>query len=674
MSAFEVFAPPPPLQLKRESAEGNTTASFSSVSTLSSMPLSSQSSSKRTIKHGLQAVTNSDSGSADSDSSDELADVTSFVSRKKRKLTPPGQDLDHAIPIPSTVKPERRSGRLSDDGRQKSAPSRMPSPPRMVYKHSLANMIKQKEKSEKTEAKIQEAEAAFEEARRKRAEELEQRGGLSGGLEAAVEDDSDQGERMKLAIARTEALQDEQQFYYFREVKALTSDNSFPAEPGTVWEKYRNNDKVRTQAFLSGFIAQLASSGVIPNAVCGWISDQLLHEKREDLCEAYIEVLRVRSKLTVSTPHASEMLNHFYELSKREAPIPGAVIPGFTATIHLEADGAVPGLQYVLYALQHAHTSHPDQPIYSRVLLTELLPALVDARVAKDSALCEKLADTIQYIIDGVADSQYANFCDNLPGDFQNMIELSKLFRCRATVAMPARSQRSHHVRRMLATHMITGKYTHRDYDAKLALPKSAQIILQRLKTAPEFAISESSDYLILTSLISVLDIAIDSGFSDSLSRGHAAEPSKPSNGFANPNPALRAETDFNAQIDAFTTQLRQMSSRIRDAGTAHLRRTEAKSAIDRLVLRLEHCVRTKPKPKKNVFGGGTGQQRDFLSGFLKHSSLKTDDATCNGEGGSAIALLDKVLNETNVDAEDSKDVSSGESAATGGAESGVVT
>ena len=68
------------------------------------------------------------------------------------------------------------------------------------------------------------------------------------------------------------------------------------------------------------------------------------------------------------------------------------------------------------------------------------------------------------------------------------------------------------------------------------------------------------------------------------------------------------------------------MASRIRGAGTTHLRRTEAKSAFDRLITRLEHSVRTKPKPRKGIFGGVTGEQRTFLSGFLKRPDEKQED------------------------------------------------
>ncbi|KAK5175102.1 uncharacterized protein LTR77_000239 [Saxophila tyrrhenica] len=665
MTAVEIPAPrPPPPQPKREMGDKAATTSFSSISTLSSMPQSSQSSSKRILKNGMQAVTNSDSGSADSDSSDELADISSFVPRKKRKITPPpalGRDANHAIEIPSTVKPSRRSGRISDEDRKRATPKMIPSPPRTVYKHSLANMIKQQKKHEKSEARIQEAEAAFEAARKRREEELQRAGGPSAGLQAATADDSDEGERMKLAIARTEAMQGEQQLFYFRGIKEPVR-SAFPGESGTIWERYRNNDKAREQAFLSGFVAQLADANKLPDDIAGWIIEQLPHEPRQDLCEAYVEVLRVLSTSKSLDQRVSPRLTTFHELAHLEAShTSNTSMPKMDpepASTPLPDTGTLPGLRHVLHALRYVHARRHDHCAPVAAVLSELIPALIDVRVTKDTSLCEDVADTVECIVEAFSDKpSFEILCKRVHKACAEQTQLSPLLHCRAIAAMPARSKQSHHLRRMLALHHVTDKRSPEAYTLDLSSPQWVDIILSRLKTAPEFAISESSDYALLSALISVLDIAIDAGFSDFSFRQHRTRTSKPINTFAKTSPWAKAEAEFNAQVDALVAKLRSISSRIRDAGTTHLRRTEAKGAIDWLVLRLEFCVRTKPKPKGGVFGGGMGGQREFLSRFLKHAG--------GGEDNDATVVPVEQLGDGKVD--DSNDENAGAGAQSDG-------
>ena len=62
------------------------------------------------------------------------------------------------------------------------------------------------------------------------------------------------------------------------------------------------------------------------------------------------------------------------------------------------------------------------------------------------------------------------------------------------------------------------------------------------------------------------------------------------------------------------------------------MRRTECKGAIDRLAVRLEYGLRTRPKPKKGVFGsekvlGGTeAGVGGFLERFLKMRGVSSGE------------------------------------------------
>ncbi|KAG9884389.1 hypothetical protein KCU98_g20190, partial [Aureobasidium melanogenum] len=76
-------SPPPTIPKKQPAMDPSV-----SSSSLSSLPISSQSSSKRIIRDGMLAVTNSDSDSIDADS-DPLDDIDELIRRKRLKMTPP---------------------------------------------------------------------------------------------------------------------------------------------------------------------------------------------------------------------------------------------------------------------------------------------------------------------------------------------------------------------------------------------------------------------------------------------------------------------------------------------------------------------------------------------------------------------------------------------------------
>lgn len=646
MMAVEIPSsmPPPLPEQKRETPTRSAATSFSSTSTLSSVPMSSQSSSRRIVKGGIQAVTNSDSGSADSDS-DDLADPSTFVVSKRRKLTPPpGQDVEHAIEIPSTVKPARQSTRLSDKGKRSSnvsTPRLSLSPPKTVYKHSLLNMVKQREKEEKTEARLKQVENAFEEAQRKREEQLKLEEDLGGGMKAAMADDSDEGERMMLAMARTEAMQDEKKFYYFRKgdpFPAKQFPTSITANAPTSWTKLLVHEGSRTQAFLSGFVAEMARQRPIPNEICSWIESQLGHEARKDLCEAYVEVLRACAERATQPYIGYSQLDYVYNTLDREYNNLESEFNHETAAANessshrdFETDGLPQGLRYVIRAMQHSWTRHAIKPLFAAASVVGMMLASIDENVKRHADLQVLIHDGIEHILNAHPDhGVFEETCEFAHERFFGVsawADLSLQLQCRAIASLPASTERSHRLRRLLAVHLITNKTREDQRQDDLTAPRWADAIVARLKKAPVFKISESTDYALLNSLIVLLDIAIDAGFSDFAFRSSNPVSTRPTGPFGKQSTTTSAESAFNSQIDAITSQLRLMSSRIRDAGTSHLRRTEAKSAIERLAVKLVDSVRTRPKPRKGIFGGNTGEQRRFLSGFLKPVQTNNDES-----------------------------------------------
>jgi hypothetical protein len=75
-------------------------------------------------------------------------------------------------------------------------------------------------------------------------------------------------------------------------------------------------------------------------------------------------------------------------------------------------------------------------------------------------------------------------------------------------------------------------------------------------------------------------------------------------------SPSLRTEEiAFNRKIDKLADRIQAIFASIADTGASHLRRTEAKEALQALRYKLLYAVRTEPRPKKSVFGGRDGEE-----------------------------------------------------------------
>jgi hypothetical protein len=214
---------------------------------------------------------------------------------------------------------------------------------------------------------------------------------------------------------------------------------------------------------------------------------------------------------------------------------------------------------------------------------------------------------------------------------------ISRHLLSRAIASLPATALPLYQLRRKLALHILLDGPTDEDIDVT---SQAVGIrLLLRLKKHDSFHISESTDYTTLLSLIDLLDIAIDVGFSDFAflsQEGQSQHKAAPKSLFGHATTtASPAEIAFNTQIDNIVAHLRFMGSKIRDAGTSHLKRTEAKSALERLIVRLEASVRTKPRARKGVFDGPGGLGAGALHGYLKRVESETAiNGSGSGNGG----------------------------------------
>lgn len=611
--------------------------SFSSFSTLTSFSgISSQSSSRRVVKNGVQAVTNSDSASMSSSSSeDELADFESFAPRKKRKVTPPEVDAN----VPITSKPTRSSTRLDDAKikyRARDSTRPLSPPPKTSYKYSLLNIAKQSAKEAASEKKIAEAEAYMLEAERLRADQedkaLEE--GESKHIAATFAQDSDEEERMLMAIDRTEALRGEETFHFFRGEATDTMDRDFSLEElDTYGLHFLHDDTKRRQAFASGFLGVIASQKGLPGSLINWMQHQILTEDSDELCESYNAVLDALVKAENPLPHVVFSLSEIYE---------GQTFRDAEHSNTGRSDISLP--KNLNHTLQMMSALAPQiSPINQACALAELILLNNDDDVRSDIEIQIHIEQAMRAILDANDESGLQAAYKETIRQILHASSISRHLLSRAIASMPVTTVRLHELRRRLALQLLLDAPMDEHLD--FTSPSTGVRLVVKLKKHPSFLISESTEYTALHSLTDLLDIAIDVGFADfSFLTRRAQSPKAQSTSLFSHNqaPQSQEESAFNAQIDAFVAQLRLMGSKIRDAGTSHLKRTEAKSALERLILRLECAVRTRPRPRKGVFDrGGIGNMMSAaaMEGFLKRDG--DEKAIINGETAADANLGD---------------------------------
>ena len=97
-------------------------------------------------------------------------------------------------------------------------------------------------------------------------------------------------------------------------------------------------------------------------------------------------------------------------------------------------------------------------------------------------------------------------------------------------------------------------------------------------------------------------------------------------------------EPSFNADVDRLADRIKKLFTSIEDSGASHLRRTQAKAGLEALHYRLVYSVRTRPPPKKSMFGAhdgvGGGWQGDHRSSSFLEKFLKGKKGGDSGGGG----------------------------------------
>ncbi|KAK3671513.1 hypothetical protein LTR78_008612 [Recurvomyces mirabilis] len=604
--------------------------------------LSSQSSSRRVMKGGMQAVTNSDSGSAE-DSDEHLDDIDVLIPRKKVRLTPP---LPQVLTTQRLEIAGRKSARLSDQSSKSSrsgshTPQLPFSPPRTEYKHSLLKLVKANEKKVREDVRIAEAENKAQEAQERR-DRARQATTLTMDEEMLVEkyaDDSEEGEGVKRAMVRTEALLDEETFSFFASGGGVkVEDCEFPVKwlEGTALMSTLGDVGKRQRAYIMGFVADLASMSRLPEAAVKWTASQLVHERREDLREAYVEVLSLARTMGIEYEQTS--LRDYYSTALSGTGLGTPAAQSDTSGLgeaNQHHTTQAPGLRHVIRALSYL-LPKPNLPALTTTIL-DLALLNIDTNLARETDLHLEIEQTLASLLTNTPPSDLLPLCAAVATGLKTMETLTPTLLCQVITSLPAISEGTHYLRWQLALRYSADIWR----EEMLRIEDCYSPILERLRTAEVYRINGNTDYGLLRREVEVLDLAVDGGFckdfsglgsgsgsgSESVMPGpttattensdnHDPDNDCPEPGIAPlfnnrhlsfPPPQSPEEKNFNSRIDALSSQLKSLASRIKDGGATSLKRVECKSVFERVVVRLESGVRTRPKPKRDVFGGRSG-------------------------------------------------------------------
>ncbi|PQE05057.1 2-isopropylmalate synthase protein [Rutstroemia sp. NJR-2017a BBW] len=169
----------------------------------------------------------------------------------------------------------------------------------------------------------------------------------------------------------------------------------------------------------------------------------------------------------------------------------------------------------------------------------------------------------------------------------------SASLRLQIVQCIPSTSPSTHELRRRLALSFYFNSPTKALHPPAsiISLPE----ITTRLQDAP-FKITSETDYHELGSLILLLDIAVDKGRSADLDLG---------------DPDV--DTQFNNEVDALALAITSIS--ITYSGAAYISRIEAKEVVEMVGNRISNTVRSRLKPKYNIYDEsliGLRKKEDF--------------------------------------------------------------
>jgi len=569
---------------------------------------------------GVELVKDS---SSDNDSDDSLADVTElFVNRENLVNSVTTTKYSRSLPWPPPPRKEldmlqrngqrRGSDRLRSFGRIPKMPTVPPPPTDKKYKFSLDTIVKESQKSAAMEFKVIDVMDKLEEE-----EKLfispDKKSTVNESYLASVvergEEDEGRAKRVAQAISRTEALEENLVWHFFNIAPASGTRKNFPydAMPIQGWKVLLRDSQKRQFAFTTGFVKRMAADRQdLPAEMLDWLLSEICYEEREDLLHAYVETLVASAEHLEVVLTTGKIQELFKILGARRDAIEADTSVHPESSFNNTSNRVPFQLQWLLRFLEGLAPSLSNE---ARSYVIQLLTRLcLDDTVCRDGQIQLLVERTLTSLFDSISETELESTLSAVSRMHYETIT-SPILRNQLISALPRCSQRTHLFRRRLSLSFALETSQH--IEKPMANSKLTDHILLNLTKSPLFRISPSTNYRVLSARFTMLDVAIDAGFSDFAWYRGSTQPSREER---------EMEKQFNVGVDMLAQEIRETMARIVDAGMTSLRRTEAKAAAQRLEQRLTCAVRTREKAARDWFSEGKEDvvRREFMEKWFK--------------------------------------------------------
>jgi hypothetical protein len=495
------------------------------------------------------------------------------------------------------------------------------------FTFTIASLINEHFDDEEVEKNVREVREAAESAAKQ--SEAGANSGLDKSALAAVAttEDGDQGvARLMDAIDRTEALTSEQVYLFFG-VNGLNDwqdedpfEYPFPvgAIPQDLWRDGDNDARERT--YCSGYMADLARQGRVPDEALNWTFQQIVLERSDETRQAYIDCLRKASpSWTRTNITAQEVQTVFQTLGADDASLRESV--EIKPRHRLLKELPQRDSRYLAAVLDLFQAICADMDFLALSKLTSILCRLaIDLETMSDGHISTKVEGLLSRLLSRPDIETSSHVAERMLADVGKFLRHPKL-QANLLSRIAASSSLSVRIRILLAQAFLGLSKPAKQ--APLVPAISLDKLAHHVLTSPSFDTrrrhdAEPIDYIALRARTAILDIAISDGGKRASYADHADEQA------------------FNKSVDRLADAIQTIETAISDPGASHMTRTEAKDDLRALHARLLYSVRTKVRPKRHIFDGKhlvdgeevRSQERgqEFMQKFLgrKKESEKT--------------------------------------------------
>ncbi|KAF2083289.1 hypothetical protein K490DRAFT_52054 [Saccharata proteae CBS 121410] len=412
-------------------------------------------------------------------------------------------------------------------------------------------------------------------------------------------------ERLMMALERTEAL-DKRTVWHLFEEGQHPGRSLFPREclPAAGWQsRLLQEQSLREAAFLNGMVKSLTRRDALPDEVLAWMLEELPLCPRDDLANAYVDVLESCPEQMRSLLDLGRIQSLFTQLRAKKELLDIAAEPQPNQKMRKDTSRRQPPrLRWLVDLLGRLASSlSSDVRDYALAVLIRISP---DDSIQDNAGLRHVITSTIGALMNSIPISDAESTLERTASQLYTWAR-DPILQFRTFSCLPAYNPRQCTFRRHLALAFFLGSA--KALSIPFTSPDLLDAVLHRLETSSDFVFTHGTDYARVSALFNLLDTAIDAGFSDR-SFAEAADQAV----------ARKAEEEFNEGVDDLAGAVRRVMSQIRGSGIESLPKSEAKSVMERLAYRLEAAVRTKEKSGRSVFDSAVMEgEKEALSRWL---------------------------------------------------------